>query len=185
MQEVQKLLPISASHIAKASSKLTKQLVSTKQPTVDSFDVKVPLTLLSNALSLAGTLNQSINQLGRIFIKPSLPVQYARLADITDDSSEHLFRDSITDSLESLKKENQMKALLRKGSDSLGKSKHSFSQQSSNFKTSSKTQKRSQDQGNYVRRSHQSQKYNSYNRQHSSTKKDTYHRSYNWKTKKH
>ena len=101
MQEVQKLLPVSASHIAKAFSKVTRQLVSSKQPSVDSFDVKVPLTLLSNALSPAGTLNQSINQLGRSFIKPSLPVQYARLADITDDSSEHLFGDSITDSLES------------------------------------------------------------------------------------
>ena len=82
LQKVQKLLAASASHIVQPSSKLTKQLVSSKQPTVDSFDVKVTLTLLKNALSLAGKLNQSINQLRRNFIKPSLPVQYARLADI-------------------------------------------------------------------------------------------------------
>ena len=153
---------------------------------MNSFDVNVPLmTLLKNALSLASALNQSINQLRRTFIKASLPVQYARLADIADGSSEHLFRDSITNSLESLKKENQMKALPRKGPHLLGKRKHFFSQQSSNFKASSKTLKRSQDQGHYVRKSDLSQKYNNYNRQYSSTKKDTYHRSYNWKTKKH
>ena len=91
LQEFEKLLAASASHIVQASSELTKQLVSSKQPTVDLFDVKVPLTLLKNALSLAAKLNQSINQLRGNFIKPSLPVQYARLADIADDSSEHLF----------------------------------------------------------------------------------------------
>ena len=183
MQEVQKLLEASASHIVQASSEFTNQLVSSKEPSVNSFDVNVPLTMLKNALSLASALNQSINQLRKNFIKPSLPVQYFRLADIADGSSEHLFRDSITDSLESLKKENQMKALPRKGPDLLGKRKHFFSQ--SNFKASSKTLKRSQDQGHYVRKSDRSQKYNNNNRQHTSTKKDTYHRSYNWKTKKH
>ena len=70
LQEVQKLLVASASHIVQVSSELTKQLVSPKQPTVDSFDVKVALTLPKYVLSLAGKLNQSINQLRRIFIKP-------------------------------------------------------------------------------------------------------------------
>ena len=168
------MLAASVSHIVQASSELTKQLVSSKQPTADSFDVK---------------LNQSINQLRRNFIKPSLPVQYARLADIANDLSEHLFRDSIANSLESLKKENQMKALLRKGQDLLGKRKYYFPQQSSNFEASSKILRRTQDQGHYVRRPEQSQnynnKYNNYNRQHSSTKKDAYHRSSSWKPKKH
>ena len=134
-----------------ASSELTKQLVPSKQPTADSFDVKVPLTSLKYALSLAGKLNQSINQVRRNFIKPSLPVQYAMLAGIADDSSEHLFKDSITDSMESLKEENQMKALLKKGPDLLGKRKHSFPQHSSNFKASSKTLRRIQDKGHYVK----------------------------------
>ena len=100
--------------------------MSSKQPTVDSLDVKVPLALLKNALSLAGKLNQSTNQLRRNFIRPSLPIQYARLADIAGDLSEHLFGDSITDSLQSLKRENPMKALLRKELDLLRKRKHSF-----------------------------------------------------------
>ena len=65
LQEVQKLLAASASHIVLASSELTKQLMYSKQPTTNSFDVKVLLTLLKNALSLAGKLNQSINQLRR------------------------------------------------------------------------------------------------------------------------
>ena len=71
LQEVQKLLVASASRIVEASSEITKQLVSSKQPTVDSFDVKVPLTLLKNVLSLVGKLNKTINQLRRNFIKPS------------------------------------------------------------------------------------------------------------------
>ena len=70
LQEVQKLLVASVSHIVQASSELTKQLVSLKQPTGDSFDVKIPLTLRKYVLSLAGKLNQSINQLRRVFIKP-------------------------------------------------------------------------------------------------------------------
>ena len=43
LQEVQKLIAVSASPIVQAFSELTKQLVPSKQPTVDSFDVKVPL----------------------------------------------------------------------------------------------------------------------------------------------
>ena len=85
--------------------------MSSKQPTIDSFDIEIPLTLLKNTLSLTGKLNQSFNQLRKNFIKPSLPVQYDRLADIADDSSKHLFKDIMTDSLESLKNKNQMKAL--------------------------------------------------------------------------
>ena len=154
---------------------------------MDSIDVKVPLTLLKNTLSLSGKLNQSINQLRRSFIKPSLLVQYAKL-DIADNSSQHLFRDPITHSLESLKKENQMKVLLRKEPNLLGKNKHFFPQQSSNFKASSKTLMRTQDQGHYARRSNQSQNYNnSYNNynynQHSSTKKDTYEKDTDFKKK--
>ena len=187
-QKVQKLLTVSASHKVQASSELKKQLVPSKQSIVDSIDVKVPLTLLKNTLSLSGKLNQSINQLRRSFIKPSLLVLYAKL-DIADNSSQHLFRDSITHSLESLKKENQMKVLLRKELNLLGKRKHFFPQQSSNFKASSKTLMRTQDQGHYVRRSNQSQNYNnSYNNynnynQHNSTKKDTYQKNIDFKKK--
>ena len=113
LQEVQKLLAPSASYIVQTSSELSKQPVFSKQPTVDSFDVKVSLPLLKNALSLAAKLNQTINKLRRHFIKPSLSVQYSRLADIADDSSEHLFGDSVTDSLEFLEKKNERTAEKR------------------------------------------------------------------------
>ena len=53
--------------------------------------------------------------------------------------------------MESLKKENQMKALLKKGPDLLGERKHSFPQHLSNFRASSKTLKRTQNKGHYVR----------------------------------
>ena len=55
--------------VQKNSSELSKQLVSSKQLTVDSFDVKMSLTLLKNALFLASELNESIQQLRRNFIK--------------------------------------------------------------------------------------------------------------------
>ena len=55
--------------VQKNSSELAKQLVPSKQLTVDSFDVKMSLTLLKNALFLTSELNESIQQLRRNFIK--------------------------------------------------------------------------------------------------------------------
>ena len=46
-------------------------------------------------------------------IKPYLPPQFARLADISDNSKNFLFGDSIAESVESLGMENQTKSLLR------------------------------------------------------------------------
>ena len=51
------------------------------------MDVKVPWTVLKNALPLTGNFNQTMNYLRRNFIKPSLPTQCARLIDIADGSS--------------------------------------------------------------------------------------------------
>ena len=70
LQEAQKLFAASTSYIVQASSELTKQLVSSKQPTADSCDVKVALQMLKNDISLAGKLIQIINQLRTNFIKP-------------------------------------------------------------------------------------------------------------------
>ena len=39
-------------------------------------------------------------------IKPYLPPQFAKLVDISDDSKNYLFGDSIADAVESLRKEN-------------------------------------------------------------------------------
>ena len=120
-----------------------------------------------------------------------MPTQYDGLIDIADHSSKHLSGDFITDAIESLQKESKMKAQLKKGPGLLGKRKHSaFLQHWSNYKASSKTQKRTQDQGHSVKRSNQYQTHknnnqnNTYNR-HSNTKKDNYHQSTNWKPEKH
>ena len=55
--------------VQKNSSELAKQLVPSKQLTVDSFDVKMSLTFLKNALFLASELHESIQQLRRNLIK--------------------------------------------------------------------------------------------------------------------
>ena len=84
--------------------------------------------------------------------KPYLPPQFAKLVDISDDSKNYLFGDSIADAVESLRKENQTKSLLR-GQINL-KRKHPQSQhKSSNYQISSKSQKRNSDQGQKQRRS--------------------------------
>ena len=46
-------------------------------------------------------------------IKPYLPPQFTKLADISDDSKDFLFGDLIANTVESLQKENQTKSLLR------------------------------------------------------------------------
>ena len=83
-------------------------------------------------------------------VKPYLPPQFAKLANISDDSKNYLFGDSIGDAVESLRKENQ--TLLRDKTNL--KRKHPQSQQEpSNYQTSSKSQKRNSDQGQKQRRS--------------------------------
>ena len=85
-------------------------------------------------------------------IKPYLPPQFAKLADISDDPKKDLFWDSIADAVESLWKENQTKSLLRDKTNL--KRKHPQSRQGpSNYQTSSKSQKRNSDQGQKQRRS--------------------------------
>ena len=71
-------------------------------------------------------------------LKPYLPPQFAKLADISDDSKNFLFGDSIANAVESLRKENQTKSLLRDKTNL--KRKHPQSQQElSNYQTSSKS----------------------------------------------
>ena len=110
-----------------------------------------PLTKIKDALSLAGKANQELNQFKRNVIKPYLTPQFAKLADISDDSKILLFGDSIADKVESLRKENQTKSLLRDKTNL--KRKHPQKQQEpSNYQTSSKIQKRNSDQGQKQRR---------------------------------
>ena len=76
-------------------------------------------------------------------IKPSIPSKIAKLEDVADDSAKSLFGDNISESLDSLTRENETKYLLKykanEGFEQINyKRKH---QDSSNFKNSSKTQK--------------------------------------------
>ena len=72
-----------------------------------------PLTKFKDALSLAGETNQELNQFRRNMIKPYLPPQCSKLADVSDDSKNFLFGDSIPYRVEPLRQENQTKSLLR------------------------------------------------------------------------
>ena len=72
-----------------------------------------PLTKMKDALSLEGKANQESNQFRRNMIKPYLPPQFAKLADISDDSKNFLFGDLIADTVLSLRKKNQTKFLIR------------------------------------------------------------------------
>ena len=70
-----------------------------------------PLTKMKDANFLADKANQELNQFRRNMIKPYLPPQFIKLADISDDSTNFLFGDSIADTVESLRKANQIKLL--------------------------------------------------------------------------
>ena len=59
-----------------------------------------------DAISLARKVNQELNQFSRNMIKPYLPPQFAKLADISDDSKNFLFGDSVASTVESLRKED-------------------------------------------------------------------------------
>ena len=101
---------------------------------------------LKDALSLARKVNQELNQFRRNRIKPYLPPQFAKLTDISDDSKNFLFRDSIADTVGSLQKENQTKSFL-KDKTNLKRKHPQIQQEPLNYQTSSMYQKRNSDQG--------------------------------------
>ena len=58
-------------------------------------------------------MSQSISQLRRKLIKPTLPTQFSKLAEKSEESSEWLFGDSVSESIENIEKENKLKSLLK------------------------------------------------------------------------
>ena len=62
-----------------------------------------PLTNFKDALSLPGKANQELYQFRRNMIKPYLPPQCSKLADISDDSKNFLSGDSIPYRVEPLR----------------------------------------------------------------------------------
>ena len=89
-------------------------------------------------------MSQSINQLRRKLIKPTLSPQFSKLAEKSEESSEWLFGNSLSESIENLEKEKKLKSLLKDKKDS-GKRKHS--EELSNTRSSSKSQKRNPEYG--------------------------------------
>ena len=152
IQDIQIITAASASLILQAASDMSQYVVVASKSSGGQIDIMPPQSKIKDALSLAGKANQELNQFRRNMIKPYLPIQFAKLADINDDSKNFLFGDSIADTVESLRKENQTKSLLRDKTNL--KRKHPQSQQEpSNYLTSSKRQKSNSDYRQKQRRS--------------------------------
>ena len=69
------------------------------------------MDLLKDLLSLARKVNQQTNRLRRHLIKPPLPLNYCKLADVADESDSQ-FGNKISDALETLAKEHQLHSIL-------------------------------------------------------------------------
>ena len=62
-------------------------------------------------------------------IQPVLPPQFSKLAEKSEESSEWLFGNSVSESVENLEKENKLKSLLKGKKDS---GKRKYAEESSN-----------------------------------------------------
>ena len=152
VQDIQTIAAASVSLILQAASDMSQYLVVAAKGTGGKIEIMFPLTKTKDVLSLAGKANQKFNQFRWNMIKSYLLPQFAKLADISDYYKIFLFGDLIADRVESLRKENQTKSLLRNKTNL--KRKHPQNQQEpSNYQSSSKTQKRNSGQGQKDRRS--------------------------------
>ena len=95
----------SVSLILQAVSDMWQYLVAASKSLGGKIDIISPLTNIKDVLSLAGKVNQELNQPRRKMIIPYLPTQFTKLADFSDDSKKNFFGDSIADPVESLQKE--------------------------------------------------------------------------------
>lgn len=139
IQDIQTLFASSISLTLRAASTIS----SLSKSDENNAQIMESLSLLKDSLSIAGKVNQSINQYRRVAIKPSLPPQYSKLADIVDDSATFLFGESISDKVENLEKENKIKNLLKEKYPKNNERKRSYGESSSsNYRSSSKTLKR-------------------------------------------
>ena len=83
-------------------------------------------------------MSQSINQLRKKLIKPALLLKFSKLEEKSEESSESLFGDSVSESVENLEKKNKLKSLS---------GKRKYSEESLNSKFSFKPQKRTPEYG--------------------------------------
>lgn len=157
LQKVQKIAAASLTSMLKVASTLSQHL---QKENDKNLDIKGLLTYLKDSMALAGMANQQINQMRRDLIKPTLPPVFRKLADSVDESAEFLFGDSLTQSMDILEKESKVKNLLKEKSYKQNPNKRSFSEsncsQTSNYRSSSKSLKRTYNQTgqNYRKDSH-------------------------------
>lgn len=71
------------------------------------------LAVVKDSLSLAGKLSWSITRLRRKLIKPASPPKFSKIAEKLAESSEWLFGDYVSVSMENLQKKNKLKTLLK------------------------------------------------------------------------
>ena len=170
LRKIQEKSAASTMHILKAASELTR-LYPNEQT---SEAVKGPLTMLKDGLSLAGKANQDLNQFRRELIEPSLPPKYRKLAKNVDNSASLLLGDSISERLDDLQKENKVKSLLtekpylkegtytKQPNYTQRKRAHNdVATRVSNYKSSSKPQKRTHTQGQNYRKERPQQQHKS------------------------
>jgi len=145
-QEIQRVHAAAVTMLLRAASDLTE---ASKTKEISTGIGKDIMDKLKEAVSLSGKNSQMLNQFRRDQIKPSLPKDYKKLAVNNDESSNLLFGESVRDRLEALNKENKLTRLLEK--DKVPKKKpnqysnNSQQGKSSNWRSSYKTQKRSND----------------------------------------
>lgn len=179
VQDIQKMYASSVALALKAAAELRSYMRYTDQFKNAGIDIEIPLEMIKDSLYIAGKVNQTINQFRRNLIRPSLPSRFAKLADVADETSEWLFGDSISERVEFLEKENKLNALLKTDRKSSVKRKFTEHQQS-NSKSSSKTQKRTNENGQSFKPQHQNkprqqQNLNNNSRQHNQSSKKPHH----------
>lgn len=74
-------------------------------------EIKFPLTNSKDSISLAGKVNQSINQFCRNPVKPSLPAKFSELGKEEEEWLATIFGDSVPESIDPL--ENKQGFLLK------------------------------------------------------------------------
>ena len=99
MQSIEKTYVASTTLMLKAASELTKLLP--KHNNVN-LDIKAPLSLLKNSLSLAGNVNRALNQYRCDIIKSTVLSQFVKIAELADDSSVYLIGESLTEKMDRL-----------------------------------------------------------------------------------
>lgn len=66
----------------------------------NQLDIKSPLAKLKDAVSMIGKVNQSISQIFKNLIKLSLPIQFAKLGEKSEEWSVCHFWDAVFESID-------------------------------------------------------------------------------------